>query len=156
MNIPFLRSSAGFSLLELLLVVAVLAILGSIGSAYYFNVVKNIELSTAASGIISDLQRTQSSSMAGESGMRWGIHFVNGSDDYYQIFSTPTDFANASTTIASIIYLPQQVVFSDPSDSSNKDIIFERITGTAALATVVIASSDNSRTITVPAIGKPY
>lgn len=156
MNIPPPRSSAGFSLLELLLVVAVLAILGSIGSAYYFNVVKNIELSTAASGIISDLQYAQSSSMAGESGMRWGIHFVNGSDDYYQIFSTPTDFANASTTIASIIYLPQQVVFSDPSDSSNKDIIFERITGTAASATVVIASSDNSQTITVPAIGKPY
>lgn len=149
-------STAGFSLLELLLVIGVLAILGSIGSAYYFNVVKNIEMSTAATGIISDLKHAQSSAMAGESGMRWGVHLVNGTDDYYQVFSTPTNFASASTTITSIVYLPQQIVFSDPSEGSTKDVVFERITGVVTSTTITLASSDSTRVITVPAIGSAY
>lgn len=150
------RGSSGFSLLELLLVVAVLAILGSIGSAYYFNVIKNIEMSTTATGVISDLQHAQSSAMSGETGMRWGVHLVNGTNDYYQVFSTPTDFASASTTIASTVYLPQQISFFDPADSTTKDVIFEHITGVATSTTVTLASPDSTRIITIPAIGNAY
>lgn len=150
------HSTSGFSLLELLLVVAVLAILGGIGSSYYFNVVKNIEMSTAAAGVISDLKHAQNSAMAGETGVRWGVHFVNGTDDYYQVFSTPTNFASASTTITSIIYLPQQVTFANPSEGSTKDVLFERITGVVASTTVTLASSDSTRIITVPAVGSAY
>jgi prepilin-type N-terminal cleavage/methylation domain-containing protein len=149
-------STAGFSLLELLLVVAVLAILGSVGSAYYFNVIKNIEMNTTAAGVISDLNHAQSSAMAGEGGVRWGVHFVNGTDDLYQLFSTPTDFASASTTIASVVYLPQQVVFSDPVEGSVRDVLFERIAGITASTTITLASSDSTRIITVPAIGNAY
>lgn len=150
------RGTSGFSLLEMLLVISVLAVLGSIGSAYYFNVVKNIEMSTAATGIISDLKHAQSSAMAGEAGVRWGVHFVNGADDYYQIFSTPTNFTSASTTIASITYLPQQIFFVTPTEGSTKDIVFERITGVVASTTITLTSSDSTHVITVPAIGSAY
>lgn len=148
--------TAGFSLLELLLVISVLAILGSIGSAYYFNVIKNIEMSTASAAIVSDLKHAQNSAMAGEGGVRWGVHFVNGADDYYQVFSTPTDFVNASTTVTSIIYLPQQITFTDPSSSSTKDVIFERINGVATSTTIALASSDSTHVITIPAVGSAY
>lgn len=150
---PRKGGSSGFSLLELLLVIAVLAVLGSIGSAYYFNVIKNIEMSTAAAGVISDLKHAQNSAMSGEAGMRWGVRFTNGGEDYYQIFSTPTDFANASTSITSTIYLPQQILFSDPSEGMTKDILFDRITGVTTATTITLASSDSTHVITIPAAG---
>ena len=161
MNTVFFSRGAdatrGFSLLELLLVIALLAIIGSMGSAYYFAVVKNVELSTTAATVISDLKHAQANAMAGDSGVRWGIHFVHTpTDNYYQLFSTPVDFSSTSTTITSATYLPSQIIFTDPPVNTTKDVLFERITGTTTPTTISLFSSDTTRVITLPAVGSAY
>ena len=150
----------GFTLLEVLITIAILAILVSFSSAYYRNIAKSRELGVSVKNIISNLKYSQGKAIAGEDQMKWGIHFINGPsafDDYYEIFSTPTVYADASTVITETIYLPSTVIFNDPAASSNKDIIFDRIKGTiSAQATIGITSESNSKIITINAQGNIY
>src|SRR3989338_10927101 len=88
------KTKFGFSLLEMIIAVGILVMLtvGSLG--IYGNYSKNIELDSSVASIISDLKSAQSKSINGEQDLKWGIHFVNGATDYYEIFSTATDYGS--------------------------------------------------------------
>jgi prepilin-type N-terminal cleavage/methylation domain-containing protein len=148
-----LRFKKGFSLLELLIVMAIIIIISSIGVDLYRNYGKNVEVSSAAETIMFDLKQAQSRAMIGEGGFKWGIHFVNGTTDYYEIFSTPTDYSSGSKVIASTNYLSTGVTFSDPAASSSKDIIFNKVSGGTTASSVTIDSSTVTKTISVLSIG---
>jgi len=145
----------GITLLETLLVIGVLAILAVTGSSIYRNYSKNVELEANASAIISDLKSVQSKSMNGEEGLKWGIRFVNGTDDYYEIFSTATDYLGG--TVKRRAYLTDRITFSTPAEDNSYDIIFDKIRGTVdAQKQVVLTFEGVNRIITVTAIGTIY
>lgn len=146
----------GFSLLEILIVMAVMAIIAGIGSGFYSNYNKNIEIKSVAETLLSDLKQTQSKSMIGENdstgaNVKWGIHFVNGVTDYYEIFSTPTDYANAGKIVTIKKYLPNGITFYDPA--TTEDIIFNRISGRTSATIIHIKSLTISKIFTISAIG---
>lgn len=145
----WLPVSTGFSLLELMLVVAILAILGTAGFGMYHNFVKNVELSSMTQTIRTDLKSARSKAQAGNENYRWGIHFVNGTNDYYEVFSTPTNYADVGKEVRETIYLRGGVKFSDPMEDNNKDVIFARISGTTTAATVAVTFSGQTETINV-------
>ena len=122
-----MHKNRAFSLLELLIVVAIIAVIGVIGSGFYINYSKNVGIKSAAQTIAFDLKYAQSKSMIGEGGFKWGIHFANTTKDYYEIFSTATDYSGA--TIISKKYLPDNVFISSPAESGTRDIIFNKISG---------------------------
>lgn len=143
----------GFSLLELMLVVAILAVLGTAGFGMYHNFVKSVELSSTAQAIRSDLKATRSKAQAGTDNFRWGIHFVNSTDDYYEIFSTPTNYADGGKVVEETIYLRGGVAFSDPTEDNMKDVVFVKIAGTTTAATVGVTFSGQTETVTIGAAG---
>lgn len=149
----------GFSLLETLIVIAILAVLAAISSGIYWGFIKKTELDSTAKTIIFDLKNVRAKSMAGESGLKWGARFVNAVDDYYETFSTPTTYESASTTIEATVYLPSGVSFTNPVPSSSSTIIFNKIRGTIGATTTISASStqsDEGRIITITPIGNIY
>lgn len=140
--------------MELLIVIAIIAILGVAGIESYRGFGKKAALQTIARSIGADLRYVQSKSMSGEGGRKWGAHFVSGDStygDYYTLFSTT---GSATTTIATTT-LPQGVLFSDPL-SSTKDIVFNKVSGTAPAAGVSVASEGITQTVNVTAIGTIY
>lgn len=148
-----MKTSRGFSLLELLIVIAIIALLAGAGAGFYRNIVKNIEIQSVAKVLAGDLRHMRSKSMIGENGLKWGAHIVNvnGDSHYYVLFSTATNYAGgtalATTTLSS------GVAFSDPSAGTSKDIIFTKITGTTTPATIVLTSEGSTQTINVTSIG---
>lgn len=143
----------GFTLLEVLIVLAIVVLLGSMSVGFYINYSKNVEINSVANIMIFDLKQAQSKSMIGEGGFKWGIHFVNGATDYYEIFSTPTDYSDGVKVIISTNYLSNGVTFSSPGSGSSTDIIFNKISGGTSGTSVVVISQSNTRTISVSSIG---
>ncbi len=151
-----LQNIAGFTLLELLMVISILAVITAIGSGYYRNYARNIEFDAAAKTMMFALKKAQAKAMAGEGTMKWGIHAVNGAEDYYEIFSTPTNYADSSKTISETTYVSSLLAFSDPSEGNSTDIIFDKINGAASAASVVFSFEGSTKTITVTAAGNIY
>ncbi len=146
----------GFSLLEIIIVMGIMVIIAGIGSGFYANYNKNVEIKAVAETLLFDLKQTQSKSMIGENdstgaNVKWGIHFVNGATDYYEIFSTPTDYANAGKIVTITKYLPNGITFSDPA--TTEDIIFNRISGRTTAATIVINFLTTAKTFTISTLG---
>lgn len=150
------KSQKGFSLVEMLLVVALLGVLGTIGVGNYRNYVKNVELDNTSKIIITDLQNMRAKAMAGEDGLKWGVRFVNGASDYYELFSTPTNYADAAVSIKQTTYLSGTITFSSPASGFNTDVIFSKITGGTSTATIIIGSESLSKTIRTNTLGNVY
>lgn len=148
----------GFSLLELLIVIAIIALLGAIGSGYYRGFIKNIELQSVSKALMGDLKHIRSKSMIGEDGVKWGAHIVNtsGGDQYYELFSTPTNYADIAKDVISTTTLSVGLTFSDPGAGASKDIIFTKISGTTTATTVVVVSEGTYATTTISNIGAVY
>jgi uncharacterized protein (TIGR02145 family)/prepilin-type N-terminal cleavage/methylation domain-containing protein len=143
----------GFSLLEVIIVMGILAIIAAASSGFYINYNKSFQIKASVSDIIFDLKQAQSNSMIGAGGLKWGIHFVNGVTDYYEIFSTPTDYSNVSKVVTVTKYLPKGITFSDTDIIGTKDIIFNKITGGTTTSSIAIISSETLKTISISSIG---
>jgi prepilin-type N-terminal cleavage/methylation domain-containing protein len=143
----------GFSLLELLIVIAVIAILAGAGAGFYMNYGKSIEIKSISETMLFDLKSAQSKSMIGEGGLKWGVHFVNGVKDYYEIFSTPTNYSDVAKIVTSTIYLPNSVSFSSPTLGNSTDIIFNKISGGTTSSSISLISTNITMTVSVSTIG---
>ena len=150
-------TSKGFTLLELIIVVAIVGILAAGGAAAFRNSGKNVELSSVVNVLRADLKQMQSKAMIGEDGMKWGAHLVNATpSNYYELFSTPTNYADDGKVVTATTTLAQGISFSDPVSGQTKDIIFNKITGTTSATTTTLVSEGLTQTITVTTIGTIY
>ena len=143
----------GFTLLEILIVISILVIISSIGVGSYLNYARNIEINSVTQNVIFDLKQTQSKAMTGEGSFKWGVHFVNSTRDYYEIFSTPTDYSDVSKVTTATNYLSSSISFSNPAEGFTKDIIFNKISGGTVATSIVLSSQYNTSTISISSIG---
>lgn len=139
----------GFTLLELMLVIGILVIIATISRDFYGSFVPGAQLEDNAKTIIYDLRNTRDKAMNGQDSRLWGIHFVNGVSDYYEIFSTPTDYNDVAKTILVTSYLRNGIMFSSPAEGNNLDIIFNQINGQVASSSITIKAGNTTRTIFV-------
>ena len=168
----WLLARHGFTLLEVIITIAVLAVMFVMVSGYYGNVTKSIDLDAAASSIVSDLRNAQAKAMAGRDSDAnggaaddWGICFRNPStgdtNDRYQIYSSPTFTCDTggnveAVTLKSTIYLPNGITFSTPAAPAAISVVFTKITGAATVSsgsTIVITGGGQSKTITITTEG---
>jgi len=147
------KDNAGFTLLELMLVFAVLVLLASIGTGSYFSYLKSTELDAGAKEIGQALKSARDKAMTGQSDKNWGVRFANGTSDFYEIFST----ANLAyeSSVAETGYLKSGISFQNPTEGNNLDVIFTKISATTTAATTTISSSfGGSKDVTVTAVGR--
>ena len=151
------NSSKGFSLLELIISLAIIALLGTVAGLALVNYQRSMAADTTAREITGQLRLAQRKAVSGEDGDlngqgdTWGVRFSNPSGsaaDTYQVFYG-TVYNSASTTAT--VYLPSSAVFTNPTAGTSTDIIFTKLSGTTTPATISITLPDgsDSRTITI-------
>jgi prepilin-type N-terminal cleavage/methylation domain-containing protein len=152
-KVNFLNKNKGFTLFELLLVISIVVVISSVGVGFYLNYSRSVELNSATATILSNIKQAQSKSIVGEGGFKWGVHFVNSTSSYYEIFSSPTDYSDASKVVISKNYLPGSISFYDPVINTTKDIIFNKISGSTTASSISLFYGGNAKMISVTSLG---
>ena len=150
---PLRSRTSGFTLLEILIVVAILAVVATIGTGIYRNLAKRVEFDEARAVFVSDLKHARALAMSGENALAWGIRIQNSTDDTHALFSGTSYVAGTVNTTTT---LPTGVTWESPTEGNNTDVVFSRITGTTTAATITMTSEGVSQTITVTAVGHIY
>ena len=120
---------------------------------FYGSFVPSAQLEDNAKTIIYDLRNTRDKAMNGQDDKLWGIHFVNGASDYYEVFSTPSDYSDVAKSVLVSVYLRNGITFSSPAEGVSVDIIFGKINGQVASSSITISNRNSTRTIYVQGQG---
>jgi len=147
----------GFTLIEILISSLILVSVATISIVYLSGYQRTVAINADAEKIAVYLRQAQNRAMSGESGVVWGVHFVNpqSGDDYYALFQgSAYTFASSVETI----YLSKQIEFKVPSASSTQDVVFQMITGwpTATTSVTIVSkvNSNSTSTISVNSVGQ--
>ncbi len=144
------KYSFGFTIVELLLIIAVITVLGGFGIANYSSFRNSKVLEEQVDVVVADIRETASRARSQESDNQWGIHFDNpagNNNDYYQIWYGAS---YAGGTITERVNLSPGLNFTDPASAASEDVIFSKATGLpTASATIVIQSSATSASGTI-------
>jgi len=120
---------AGFTMLELVIVIAIMAVLSTVGfvSLSGFRGKQNLKKTTDE--LVAVIVGTQKRSISQDAGNRWNIRFSNttSSGSQYIVFSGTT---YATSAIDRTYGLNRGIVFSEPYSSSTFDAFFAPFTGT--------------------------
>jgi prepilin-type N-terminal cleavage/methylation domain-containing protein len=149
LDISGLNYKSGFTLLELLLVIALMVIIAAMSRDFYGSFVSGAQLDANVRTIVYDLRNTRDKAMNGLSDQNWGVHFVNGASDYYEIFSSASDYSDLNKTIVVTTYLRNGNIFSSPAEGATTDVLFGKISGTSTAATIIVNAGQATKTITI-------
>ena len=143
----------GFTLLEILLSLAILLIVGGTAATFFLSYQKNLSLQTEANQIINFLQQARNKAINQENNKNWGIHFSNpaAGDDFFQLYQTDSNYAGGSTTTQ--VSLSYEVEFSNPTSTNTKNIQFSKGAATTTPNTIVVFLDNGSKTITINSEG---
>jgi len=152
----FQRKSSAFTLMELLIVVAITTILAGVGISSYINQQRAKLLDTSVQEIVGYLRYSQQKSIAQEGSNQWGIHFENPADedekDFYALY-TGTSYTSPEETR----YLSSGIEYESPTAGNNIDVSFDKLTGASATSTtqsITIKSTVTNSTTTISISGQ--
>jgi Tfp pilus assembly protein FimT len=143
----------GISVIELLIVIAVLGLIFSIVIPQFAKTRENQVLKSAVDAVLSSINKAQSRTLASVNSSSYGVHFQS---DKIIIFTGTVFSSGAATNETVSIITPAtitNVTLAGVSDTSG-DIYFNRLTGTPdKTGTITIATSSFSKVITISATG---
>ena len=143
---PAAPRQAGFTLMELLLSIAIIGILAGISAPFYQSFVQRNDLDIATQQLVSSLRRAQSYARVGDSDSAWSVEITGGNVILFKGVTYGTRDANYDEANA----LPGSIT---PSGLS--EIQFAKFTSTPNTTGAITLTSSTSdvRTVTVNAQG---
>lgn len=146
-----MKSMRGFTIIELLIVVAILAIVGFFSIPFVQTFQISSDLNSVADQLTQAIRRAQLQARAGQNDDDWGVAF-NEDDKEYIIFKG-TSYASRDSIFDEVIGYPSR--FSAINDLSNEIIFFKYSGAPTASGTITIVDDQGNeqRTIRVSGIG---
>lgn len=136
----------GFTLVEVLLSVAVIAVLAGISAPVFSRLSTKNDLDTAVVSLAQSWRRVQALSMANDGDTVWGVKVGAGSITVFK----GTSFASRDTNYDETFTLPLTISVS----GAVTEITFNKLTGTpSATGTVSLTSFGDTTTLTINSKG---
>lgn len=157
------KSTAGFSLIEIIIVIGIAAILGIVTVPNYLNISKSKLLKNTVNEIVAEIESATARSRAQENENGWWVHFDNPTgenNDFYVVcegaYTSPgSGCATEGGTQVSYTSLKAGLSFTDPSTGSSESFVFRKSTGLpTAAGSIGIANNSTTMTISIDTNGK--
>jgi prepilin-type N-terminal cleavage/methylation domain-containing protein len=141
MHTPSHQSRAGYTLIEMILVIAILLLLGGMSAFIYSRFYLVNAVSNSAEIVIFSMRKAQHYSMIGKQTGNWGVAFTGGA----VLVFNGTSSATRNTTFDEVWDIPNTV-----SLSGFNETIFSRVTGLPSVtSTIVISAAGETKTVSV-------
>lgn len=105
------KNKVGFTLIEILVVVAILGVLGALSYPFYSRLIMQNTVSDAANNLAGSLRKAQSYAMASKDGSNWGVKYL-GTNIILLRESTSTNFDTYNILPGIQIAGPDHIIFS--------------------------------------------
>ena len=142
----------GISLVEILVVMAIAAMLLGIGTYWYVSARSHALVNSTTDSIVSALQKAKSNTLTGKGGLTYGVQFGTST---YTTFSGSTYNASDASNIS--FPIDQRVTMAASTTAVNSAIIFTRLTGvpnaTATISIYETANPNVKKTVNLGALG---
>lgn len=123
------KNSAGFTLIEVVIVIAILIIVILLSIATLRLLTKRTELEISVNNIVSTLNVARNKTLASERASQYGVYFDTLTiPDKYILFQGP-NYASRNVSFDVIYILPSSIEISDINLGGNNEIIFNRLKG---------------------------
>ena len=137
--------SRGFTLIELILVVAMMILLGTLSSTFAARFLTQNGVLNASDQIIGDIRKAQINAMTGKQNSNWGVNYSSNTITLYK----GNSYATRQTAFDEKFSVSASINISGFSD-----VTFARMTGTpSATPTITISGSGETKTITINSQG---
>ena len=135
----------GFSIIELLLTISIIAILATSTTPVYTNFLARNHLENKTNEVISSLQTAKTNSISGKEDSQWGVNLST-----QIVLFKGTSYVGRDTSFDQTYDIPASV-----SISPTQEVIFNQLTGDPEAATTITISNNQneSNTITLNEIG---
>lgn len=148
-SFPFPHSESGFTFIEILVTISVLAILGTITLSALANVRVQRDLDAAVAETVSTIRLAQSKTLASESDARYGVHFA---EDRVALFQGVS--YGAGTTTETRLLSPRVRITVITLADGGSDVAFQRLTGTTTSHGLIqMVAGSYSRILTIDPSG---
>ena len=140
----------GFTLLEVIVVIAILAILSTIDISSYFLFQKTVDLNDTAQQMAETLRLAQSNTVSSNQNSQYGVYFDSTASPNKYVFFKGADYASKDPAYTKVFALPGEIEFSQINFTGNQTV-FQKVNGSASNAGSVVLQmkSDASKTVTV-------
>lgn len=143
----------GFSLIEILIGVAILFLIAFLAIASFTTFRQQVEIDSSSQNILSILRLARSKTLASESEDNYGVHFQS---DKYVLFKGAAYDSNDSSNREYI--LTDSEIYSITLNGGGSDVIFNRIRGTTdeygSVAIRLIVDTSKANTININSYGQ--
>ena len=155
-NAQFRMRNAGFTLLEMVMVLAVIAIISAISVSSFLRVNRDRAIITETEKVLSLVGKARSFTLAAKDGRAYGVHFEQGKA---VLFLGPT--YNAATASNEAQVLNKEVRISAISlAGGGSEVVFSKLTGTTAqsgtITLALVNDASITKVITIAATGIAY
>jgi Tfp pilus assembly protein FimT len=136
------RSVTGVTLLELLLVIAVILIIGTLSAPFYSRFIVQNSVTDTSDKLVGSLRKAQTYSMTGKRNGSWGVRFT----------SSPRQvvlFLQGSSSFNEVYPIPASVSVS----GLTQDITFTKAGVPSSGATITISGGNTQETVTLNSEG---
>ena len=142
-----MRNQRGFTLVEMLLSVSIIALLVGVSAPVYNSFATRNDLDVTIMGLETALRRAQTYARAVEGDSQWGVAVITGKVVLFKgaTYATRDTNFDESTTVSGGI-----------TTSGLSEVVFAKMTGTPSAtgtATLTSSSTNDSRTVTLNAKG---
>ncbi|SRR5258708_14028559 len=141
------RRQAGFTIIELILVISLMMLLGTLGTAFSARFLTQNAVSNATDQLIGDLRQAQINAMMGKQNSNWGVNFGS---------NTITLYKGATYATRTIAFDATFSVNASANITGLTDDNFTRVTGIPGFTTpqtITISGSGETKTITINSQG---
>ena len=132
--------NSGFTYFELLLVVALIAILGALSSPFLSRSLSQNHLEETTNKLVRSLRKGQNYSLTGKQDSAWGVHY---GDEKIILFKG--EFYGQDHSFDESCQVPRTIKITGWSD-----VIFSQVRGQpSTILSLIISSNSGSRTVTL-------